>query len=217
MKKFVTLGVVASALMVPMMASAATTADLKLIGTITPAACVPNFTGGATIDYGNIPASTLNATAQTLLPEKTTKLSVDCNAPVKFAFGLVDDRNATALTTLDTITGYPATAKFGLGAADNGAKIGAYSLQISNETADTGATRRLASADSGSTWAPFGGGLTTTSIVGFGNSATATVPSAHKSITVDLRVVAAVDKTANLPITNEIKIDGLSTFEVKYL
>lgn len=215
--KTLVFAVFSSVLMVPVLASAATTADLKLIGTIVPAACAPNFTGGSTIDYGNIPAGTLNATAQTTLPEKTTKLTVTCDAPVKFAFSFVDDRSATVVTSLTTIPGALNEAKMGLGAADNGAKIGAYSLEISNEAADTGTTRRLRSADAGATWVAFGGQLIPTYLYGFGDSATAAAPSAHKSISVDVRVVAAVDKTSNLPITNQIKIDGLSTFEVKYL
>ncbi|WP_139319892.1 DUF1120 domain-containing protein, partial [Serratia marcescens] len=37
--------------------------DVKVIGTITPTACKPNFGGGGTIDYGNIqPASLSNDT-----------------------------------------------------------------------------------------------------------------------------------------------------------
>lgn len=217
MKKFVTLGVIASALVLPVLASAATTADLKLIGTITPAACTPNFTGGTTIDYGNVPASTLSATAQTMLPEKTTKLSVTCTAPVKFALGLTDERSASAITTLNTIATYTADMKFGLGTASNGAKLGAYSLQISNEVPDSGATQRIYSTDGGSTWATFLGGLSTARLIGFSNSTTSTAPSAHTSMAMDVRVVAAIDKTSNLPITNEITIDGLSTIEVKYL
>lgn len=219
MKKFLTLSVITSALMAPVLASAATTAELKLIGKITPSACVPNFTGGSTIDYGNIAASSLNASAQTMLPEKTTALTVTCDAPVKFAFSLVDERSASAITSLDTITGVSPQAKLGLGTADDGTNIGAYTLEISNETADTGTTRRLRSADSGSTWVPFGGVVMADPayMIGFGNSASATVPSAHKSIAVDVRVVAAVDKSSNLPITDEINIDGLATVEVKYL
>lgn len=216
-KKLMVMSLLASALTVPVLATAATTADLKLIGTIVPAACAPNFTGGSTIDYGNIPAGTLNATAQTMLPEKTTKLTVTCDAPVKFAFSFIDDRSATVVTSLTTISGAVNEAKMGLGAADNGAKIGAYSLEISNEVADTGTTRRLRSSDAGTTWAAFGGVMVPTYLYGFGDSATAAAPSAHKSVSVDVRVVAAVDKASNLPITNQIKIDGLSTFEVKYL
>jgi len=217
MKKIIALGVITSAFMLPVMANAATTADVKLIGTITPASCVPTFVGGNTIDYGRIASTSLSPTTQTMLPEQTTKLSVTCDAPVKFAFSLVDERAATAVTTLNTISGYDAGNKFGLGAADNGAKIGAYSLQISNEVADSGATQRLTSVDSGATWAVFGGGMRNNNLVAFASTASATVPSPHKSITVDMRVVAAIDKSSNLPITADIKIDGLTTFEVKYL
>lgn len=217
MKKLMVLSVLASALTVPVMATAATTADLKLIGTITPAACTPNFTGGATIDYGNIPAGTLNVATQTLLPEKTTKLTVTCTAPVKFALTLTDDRSASAVTTLNTIATYTADMKFGLGAATNGAKIGAYSLQISNEAPDSGATQRLYSTDGGATWASFLGGLSTARLISFANSATSTTPAAHTSMAMDVKVVAAIDKASNLPITDEIKIDGMSTIEVKYL
>ena len=217
MKKMMVMSVLASALTVPVLANAATTADLKLIGTITPAACAPNFTGGATIDYGSIPAGTLSATAQTMLPEKTTKLTVTCSAPVKFALAMTDDRSASVVSTLNTIATYTADMKFGLGTATTGEKIGAYSLQISNETPDSGATQRIVSEDAGKTWVVFGGGLGTTRLVGFANSASSTTPSAHTSMVMDIRVVAAVDKTANLPITNSISIDGMSTFEVRYL
>lgn len=216
MNNGIKLSVIVCALLAPVLASAATTADLKLIGTITPAACVPNFTGGSTIDYGNIAATSLGATAQTTLPDKTTKLTVTCDAPVKFAFAVLDERSASAVTTLTTVPGSN-PQKFGLGTADDGSKIGAYSMIISNETAGSGVARRLESTDSGTTWTPFSGIIREGSIIGFGNSATATAPGAHTSIAVDLMVGAAIDKSSNLPITNEIKIDGLATFEVKYL
>lgn len=217
MKKVIGLGIMTAALMAPLLTSAATTADLKLIGTIFPASCAPDFVGGATIDYGNIPASTLNATAQTNLPNKTTKLQVTCTAPIKFAFGFVDERAASTITSLTTISGAANEAKMGLGLAGNGTKIGAYSFQISNETADSGATQRLRSSDGGASWVVFGGTLIPSYLYGFSNSASSTVPSAHTSITVDVLVVAAIDKSVNLPLATQMSIDGLSTFEVKYL
>ncbi|MCH1996717.1 DUF1120 domain-containing protein, partial [Achromobacter xylosoxidans] len=36
--------------------------DVRVIGTITPAACIPSLAGGGVVDYGNIAASTLNQT-----------------------------------------------------------------------------------------------------------------------------------------------------------
>lgn len=207
MKKFVTLGVIASALVLPVLASAATTADLKLIGTITPSACVPNFTGGSTIDYGNIAAGTLSATAVTSLPEKTTKFSVACDAPVKFALAITDERAASKVTGI---------GNFGLGVASNNAKIGGYSLTLTNVVPDTGSAGMLFSLNSGSTWGGSGGDFATTTWMAF-SAGTGIVPAAHKSITGDLKVQASIDKTSGLPITSQINIDGLSTIEVKYL
>ena len=157
MKKIYALSFAASALLAPIFASAATTAELKLIGTIIPAACAPNFVGGSTIDYGNIPVGALNVTEQTMLPEKHTSLSVTCDAPVKFALITKDERSATVVSTLATIDGYGASAKYGLGTAKNGAKIGAYSLKIDDETSSTGSTFRVVSSDGGNTWVRFGG------------------------------------------------------------
>ena len=213
MKKTMGYTLVASALMFPVMASAATTAELKLIGTITPVACEPVFTGGSTIDYGNILASSLSASEQTRLPDKATSLTVTCDAPVKFGFSLVDERSATAVPELNGTT----SPMFGLGAAANGASIGGYWLSISNETADSGAVNRLQSTNGGTTWAAFTGNIYADgSVVGFGDG-TAAAPTPHTSVAVDLGVYSFVDKTENLPITDTINIDGLATLEVKYL
>lgn len=216
MKRLITTGLLSSTLLASAMTFAAATADLKLIGTITPAACVPNFTGGSTIDYGNIPASSLSATAQTLLPEKTTSLSITCNAPVKFGFKTTDDRSASVITTLSTIPGYTDTQKFGLGAAGNGAKIGAYSMQISKSTPDTGTANYTSSENNGVAWSASSGSIRNGSLMAWSKDASA-LPSSYTSMVADIRVVAAVDKTSNLPITNAITIDGMTTFEVIYL
>lgn len=218
MKKIYALSFAASALLTPIFASAATTTELKLIGTIIPAACAPNFVGGSTIDYGNIPVGTLNVTEQTMLPEKHTSLSVTCDAPVKFALRASDERSATVVSTLATIDNYSASSKYGLGAAKNGAKIGAYSLKIDGETSGTGSTFRVVSSDGGNTWVRFGGGLSASgiSLIAFSDG-TSNAPAAHKSVTMDVQVVAAIDKAENLPVTDEINIDGLATIEVVYL
>ncbi|WP_397432127.1 DUF1120 domain-containing protein [Pseudomonas chlororaphis] len=216
MNKFVAVSVLSAMMLSPVAANAAT-ADLRLIGTITPSACVPNFTGGATIDYGNIPSGSLNTTAQTMLPQKTTTLSVVCDAPVKFALKSTDERAASAITTLTTVAGVAANGKYGLGVAPGGVNIGAYTLFLSGETSDAGATRRLASDDGGTTWVPFGGSVNSSRLIGFSDSASGTAPTAHTSVTVNVAVVAAVDQASNLPLTDDIVIDGLSTFEVVYL
>lgn len=215
MKNILKFGVIACAIMVPVLANAATTAELKLIGTITPASCVPNFTGGSTIDYGTIPASTLNATEQSRLPNKSTSFTVTCDAPVKFGFSVIDERSATAVAEIGS-----SFQAYGLGAADNGANIGGYWLSINNGTADTGEVEKLRSLDGGVTWEAFAGNIYAdgeAAVFAFGDSVSSQTPTAHKSVSVDLDVFAYIDKTDNLPIADEIKIDGLATIEVKYL
>ncbi|KMM80573.1 DUF1120 domain-containing protein [Pseudomonas deceptionensis] len=219
MKKLIAVSAVTSALMVPMFASAATTAELKLIGTITPAACVPNFTGGSTIDYGTIPANTLNVAVQTNLPEKNTTLAVVCESAVKFAIRRTDDRSASKASGV-AIAGRGETYMSGLGDAENGAKIGAYTLRVSNEVSDTGTVSRLFSQDEGAVWfksAAANSYLANGDILGFGVDTSSDTPSAHKSITVDLKVNASIAPANTLPLNDEIKIDGLGSFEVVYL
>ncbi len=220
MKKIAALVAVAgvAAMMFAPVRASAESAELRITGTIVPAACTPAFAGGGVVDYGNIPAGSLNQTAQTTLADKSTQLTLTCDAPALFAFKVVDDRAGTAVVSLETIPTYTENMKFGLGAA-GGKNIGAYSLQITGETSDQGATNHLASLDGGTTWSVFGGGMVGdgSRLIGFGDSATGKTPSAHTSITADIRVVTAIDKGSNLPLTQKIPLDGLSTFEVVYL
>ena len=208
---------ITSALMTPALVSAATTAELKLTGRIIPAACTPNFVGGSTIDYGTIHVSTLNVTAQTMLPKKNTRMTITCEVPVKFALAGIDERRATSEGTLETVDRYTQMYKFGLGLASNGAKIGAYSLDMKNISADKGVTRTGVSSNGGVNWNASVSAFSHGNIIGFSDSATSLLPTAHKSISFDLNVVAAVVKSENLPIADEIQIDGLTTVEVKYL
>lgn len=208
MKKFMTASIIASALMTPVLANAATTADLKLIGTIVPTSCTPNFNGGASIDYGNIPASTLNATTTTKLPDKTTTFTVTCNAPVKFALGLTDERASSLVSGI---------GDFGLGVAINNEKIGGYYLTLSNPVPDKGATSMLYSDNNGISWGGSAGDMSPSLLMAFNAGDTSKAPTPHTSITASIIVKASIDKGVNLPLADQINIDGLSTIEVKYL
>lgn len=215
MKKIFAAGLLSAAMFTPIAANA-DTAELRLIGTITPAACVPNFTGGATIDYGNIPAASLNQTTQTNLPVKQTTFNVTCDAPTVFYFKAADERLSTVVADLDLLENATVDNKFGLGAASDGANIGAYTLQLTNDVADGVGARRLASLDSGTSWFGWQGTFAHNSeIYGFGTSASF-VPVPVTTVTSDVIVTAALDKGTNLPLQDEIDIDGLATIEVIY-
>ncbi|MDP9909148.1 hypothetical protein J2W27_001250 [Variovorax boronicumulans] len=219
MKKIATLAAVASVvavMLVPGQASAES-AELRIAGTITPTACTPVFTGGGVVDYGKIPAKSLNPTTQTNLPEKSIQLSMTCDAPVLFGFKTIDERAGTAVASLQTGVGEPET-KFGLGTSD-GQKIGAYSMQIVSATADGKPAVTLFSKNGGTYWGPLNtGGLMADGgrLIAFVTNG-GTVPNAHKSATTDIRVTTVIDKSSNLPLTHAIPLDGLSTFELVYL
>ncbi|TSD60059.1 DUF1120 domain-containing protein [Variovorax sp. KBS0712] len=219
-KKIATLAAVASmvaVMFVPGQASA-DSAELRIAGTIAPSPCTPAFTGGGVVDYGKIPAKSLNSTAQTTLADKTIQLSVTCDAPLLFGFKVIDERASTAVTSLTTIAGYAPNKKFGLGASD-GKNIGAYSLVVASQTADGGSATSIGTMNGGVNWATHppgfglmadGGEIISTRVDGQG-------PSARRSGTADIRVVTAIDKGSNLPLTHAIPLDGLSTFELVYL
>ncbi|MDZ4355436.1 MAG: DUF1120 domain-containing protein [Variovorax sp.] len=220
MKKIATLAAlvgVAAVMLAPVHASAES-AELRITGTIVPTACTPAFAGGGVVDYGTISARSLNPVGQTTLAEKSIQLTLTCEASAMFAFKVLDDRAGTAVTSLETIPTYTANMKFGLGASD-GKNIGAYSMQIVKETADEGPTQHIHSADGGSIWTKFAGGLTVDGgeIVAFSGRAPQLVPGPHASVTADIRVVAVIDQGSHLPLTQKIPLDGLSTFELVYL
>lgn len=60
---------------------AASTADLNVTGTITPASCTPTFSNGSVVDYGDIPASQFAGLAQAQLEVKALDFSITCAAP----------------------------------------------------------------------------------------------------------------------------------------
>ncbi|WP_277591583.1 DUF1120 domain-containing protein [Pseudomonas chlororaphis] len=215
MKRIIGVGLLSAAALSSVNAYAAK-AELKVIGTITPAACVPNFAGGATIDYGNIPAGTLNKTSKTDLPLRSTTITITCDAPTTFYLKPADERAATVATGV-LPPAATATTVFGLGAAPGGANIGAYAISLTGGVADTGTTSRTQSTNGGASWAVWNGRLSNAGnqLIGFTNGTTA-LPAPHTTITADITVVPSIAPADTLPLTNDITLDGLSTIEVVY-
>ena len=68
-------------------AALADSVDVRVIGTIVPAACTPTLSGGGTVDYGTIKAQSLNATGYTTLAEKQLDFAINCDSPTKVSIG----------------------------------------------------------------------------------------------------------------------------------
>lgn len=126
-------------------AFAAETADISVIGTITPASCDIVLTN-ANINHGNIAIKSLNADTTKELSKKTVGVNVACDAPTKFAL---------STAPADGSTYSPETNVFGLGRTADNNEFGYFSLRFDGTTlnADTAAVVGLTSADK-TTWAP---------------------------------------------------------------
>ncbi|MCS3509242.1 DUF1120 domain-containing protein [Achromobacter sp. JUb104] len=189
--------------------------DVRVIGTITPAACTPTIAGGGVIDFGIIPAASLNTTSFTQLPTKSVPFSISCDAPTYVAITAVDNRADSAVTN---IIGTQQNYIFGLSKAAN-ANIGGYVMELEQGsfTADGKSVLTVSSNDGGTTWgvSTYGrlpqGALRSWSLTSNGT------PVAFTNLAGTFAVTAAINKAEELPLRDEIQLDGLATLEMVYL
>jgi hypothetical protein len=73
----------------------------------------------------------------------------------------------------------------------------------------------LVSLDAGVTWASYVGVLYKSALHAF--ASTDNVPTALKTVSMDIAVTAGIDKAANLPVTDKEPLDGSMTIEIVYL
>jgi len=199
-------------------AIAAETTTLKVKGTLTTSACVPNLSNGGTVDFGNIALGGLSATEKNGLDARDIQLTITCDSPAKVAFTSVDDRKDSAnITLVDAGDQYG----FGLGKTAEGNNIGAYEVNVLTPTVD-GAPGVLAYRNSGSTTfsdaAP--GGVHLRNAVSLTRDFTASasgVPVAFTEAVFPLQVIPTIDATENLAITDDTELDGQTTISLVYL
>ncbi|MGP3121107.1 DUF1120 domain-containing protein [Serratia nevei] len=204
--------------------------DVKVIGTITPAACKPTLTGGGVVDYGVIHPNTLKKDDYTYLNEKELEFSINCDAPAKLALKAQTARGASALDVNNGKLWSVAKAtpifggKFdthGLG-LDNGKGIGGFGLRfaVNSTTADSNQVDNII-RDGNSSWSKSTDG----SLVKAGgverlyswSKPGTTEPVAFTTLAGKLGIQAYLNKSSELDLTKPIKLDGLTTLELVYL
>jgi hypothetical protein len=208
--------------------------DVRVIGTIDPAACTPTLSGGGTVDYGTIKPTALAQDAFTLLAEKQLDFAINCDAPAKVAITAHSQRGASAvkadgsLAVLATTTaglygvsgGNVAVAGLGL----DGAKgIGGYGLRLTSGTmtADGVAVDSIQSNGNTTSWATTGTGSLFNNEANVRYSSWAatgtTTPIAFTTLAGKLGVQAYINKASELDLTKPVALDGLTTLELVYL
>lgn len=216
MRKITTLSLLSAALLASFGAQAADTTELKVIGTIRPAACTPAFTGGGTFDYGTIGSKTLESGKYTKLARKEAPFTITCDAAAKVSLKITDNRSASVVADA---TGLGANRTFGLGTIDD-KKIGGYSAYFApaGVKGDGAAVASLWSENKGSSWTAYTDATAMRTDHIYSWAATgSTTPAAYKVIAGTIAVDVAINKPEELPLTKDIPLDGSATLEVAYL
>ncbi|HEC53920.1 MAG TPA: DUF1120 domain-containing protein [Gammaproteobacteria bacterium] len=214
MKHMLSLMTMAIALAGGGQAMAASSVDLSIKGSITPAACTPTLSNGGVVMHGKISYSDLNRYGATKLPTATIALSVNCTALTLFAIKPTDNREGSS----SEWPGGPSS--FGLGFVNGDAKVGFYSLKMNNSKAD-GVLQTVIESVDGETWFD---ALDNAQMWqpnwmrSFKDSAGSGItPVPVQIMSADILVDTTINDKALLPVTQEIPIDGSATLDVVYL
>ena len=203
--------------------ASAQSVDVKVIGTITPAACMPTITGGGVFNVGTIGADTLNQTAPTEVLNETRDLKITCDAPTKVALKVTDNRFDSKVVGIVPAANPDPDAHFGLGKAGS-TNIGAMTITFptTGVLADTKSVDAIDSADNGATWrylpsvSPSVNARSNGRLITWSPAGTST-PVAFEDLSTTMQIRASVDRGANLPLHDEITLDGSATIELVYL
>lgn len=213
--------------------NAATTAELKVIGTIQAPACEIVLSGGGQADFGDITRDKLSPTTSVALGSKLLDADVTCDSLTAVAIKFTDNKPTEKPTSgmnvnFENIEAAATTLAtdniFGLG-MDNGTAIGGYAIRVGKitVTTDTGSTEQpnVGSSPSGapSSWSNRGTKydvLHSAPYVTAGMNASITYANG-KDFKFPLDVAASLDKSANISGLADIPLAGSATLEVIYL
>lgn len=211
-------------------AFSAETAVLKVQGTLTNSACTPELSNGGVVDYGNIHLGDLSATANNQLGMRDVSLTIQCTAPTKVSWNMVDDRvDSRADIPVEnglfgggTNNAGPTDQLYGVGKAGD-VKIGNYSLflKLDSITADGKAADGIYAQNyaTGSTWVKSTNGSTQGAhIRDFTVANPGTLePVAFQTAVFPMATSLAIRDTTTLAITDDTQLDGQLTISLRYL
>lgn len=190
-----------------------------------PSACDIALSGNGTIDFGQVAAQGLNASSPTTLAERTLVLTVSCDGPTRLAIGTRESRAGTAAADMDEVVGAPSVySVFGLGAV-GGTNLGGYGIRYAQPTVDGKPGAMLFSAHLGSGWSPVwpgphraGYAYALDGVYYSWTQDDGYMPGAFTTVTVPLKVTAAVIPRSGLPaLSAGVPLEGIATVSLIYL
>lgn len=203
--------------------------EVKVKGTITPAACDVEFVGDGTVNYENISPLKLKHDAITALENKQVPIRITCQAPTKVSLRATDYR-ADSVAGIDT-SGAGIDKSVGVAGLgfSNGKSIGVYTMGLSDLTVSSNAESPvLVTKVTDDEWAR-GTGKPITPFYKFENAAAEisvadtagsdiiSSTSAFTNMNATINVQAYINKTSELTLSSAIELDGLSTITLHYL
>jgi hypothetical protein len=186
-------------------ALAASTADLKVTGTITPIACTPSFSGSGIVDVGKPSKSDLNLTANTLINTTAMVLTMACSEQTVFSLTALDNKASSSLVP----------SSFGLGTTPANEKLGFFSIDITTSTADGAQAQAVGSLD-GSTWTRQDN-IRPDRLSSVAAPSDLTTRIEVKDLTMNLDIKTYIARADSLTIDQDVPIDGSATIEVNYM
>jgi hypothetical protein len=177
------------------------------------------------LSFGHVRSTDLdrNGASTRVASTQNGQVRVVCDAAMPFAFRVMRDERAGTAVTPVGLGIHPSDGElFGLGKTRNGENIGAYTLlwavDAASDAGELGATR---SRDGGRTWAFAGGDVpanhASAERLGFaprGDSSAG--PHPLKALDVGLKATVFIAPRDRLVVDDEIRADGLVTFEIIY-
>ena len=196
--------------------------DLRVIGTITPPACVPTIAGGGVVNYGNISASTLNMTTHNRLPTQDVAFSIACNQAANVAVKVTDNRTASMIPGIASTIDPTVTDEHNHGLGTSGdVNVGGYVMRMvqGSFTGDGEPVYSVTSRDTGTTWGQHGGGHLThgTGAYYSWSKTDGGAPDSFQNLAGTLQIEAVLNHGSALPLTGNVDLDGSATLELVYL
>ncbi len=202
---------------------AAGTAVMQVKGTLTNAACTAELGNGGVIDYGFIRLGELSSTSNNKLGQKQIPVAINCTAPTKIGFTIIDNRgNSNAQLPVDIAGNLNQTVKYytyGLGMTNDGKKIGNYGMWMTDVTVDGNTADSIGQNHdwSATTWkktgVPRSDAYQTISFAETGKTTPLAITTANFNFVTNL----VIWDTSTLAITDDTALDGQNTMTLVYL
>lgn len=204
-------------------AFAADTAVMKVAGTLTNSACTAELGNGGIVDYGYIRLGELSDTSNNKLGQKQIPVTINCTAPTKVGFTIMDNRgDSNAQLPVDIGGNMNQTAKYytyGVGLTNDGKKIGNYGMWMTDTTVDGKSVDSVANNHdwSATTWKKTGIPRSDAfQTIAFAETGT-TTPMAITTASFNFVTNLVIWDTSTLAITDDTALDGQNTMTLVYL